>query len=201
MIDHFRVLGEPRRPWIDIAELKTKFLALSSLHHPDRTQSAGTIESVDFAALNVAYNCLRDVPQRVAHLLEVETGEKPASVQNIPGELMDWAFETGALVREADQFIAEKERNTSPMIAIKHFEKGMQFTDRLNAMQTRIQQALGPLNERLRQMNTAWDSISGDSWTRSSQLPLSELATIYQRYAFLNRWNQQIQERISTLAL
>ena len=200
MIDHFRVFDEPRRPWIDIADLKLKFLALSSLYHPDRTHSAGTIESVDFAALNAAYNCLRDVPQRVAHLLEVETGEKPVSVQIIPGELMDWAFETGGLVREADQFIAEKARNSSPMIAIKHFEKGMQFTDRLNAMQARIQQALGPLNERLRQMNTAWSSISGDS-TRSSQLPLSELATIYQRYAFLSRWNQQIQERISTLAL
>jgi DnaJ-domain-containing protein 1 len=201
MIDHFRVLHEPRRPWIDISELKTKFLALSAIHHPDRSHSSSVSEPIDFAALNVAYNCLRDVPLRVAHLIELETGEKPPVVQSIPGELMDWAFEAGALLREADQFIAEKARNSSPMIAIKHFEKGMQFSDRLIAMQGRIQQALSPLNERLRQMNDIWNGIDGDGPARSSQLPVSELGGIYQRYAFLNRWNQQIQERISTLAL
>src|SRR5947208_3398329 len=110
MTDFFRVLDEPRRPWVDLNELKAKFIALSAIHHPDRNQSTATA-TTDYATVNVAYNCVRDVPQRLAHLLELETGEKPATVQNIPGELMDWAFEAGALLRDSDQFLTEKQRN------------------------------------------------------------------------------------------
>src|SRR4051794_15026821 len=122
MIDFFRVLDEPRRPWIDLHELKARFLVLSAIHHPDRNQSAPGTSTQDYATLNVAHNCLREVPQRLAHLIELETGAKPAMVQNIPGELMEWAFEAGALLREIDQFLAEKSRNTSPMLAVQHFE-------------------------------------------------------------------------------
>src|SRR6185369_6473 len=129
MTDFYRVLDEVRRPWIDLAGLKAKFIALSAIHHPDRNASTSFAATADYATLNLAYNCLRDVPQRLAHLLELETGEKSLTVQNIPGELMDWAFEAGALLRESDQFLAEKSRNTSPMLAVQHFEKSMQLTD------------------------------------------------------------------------
>jgi DnaJ-domain-containing protein 1 len=193
MLDYFRLFDEPRRPWIDPASLKQKFHSLSVLHHPDRSSSDSTGASVEYADLNAAYNCLRNTPQRLAHLLELETGVKPRSVQSIPGDLMDWAFEAGALLRETDQFLAEKARNGSPMVAVQHFEKGMQFTDRLAAMQTRIQQALGPLDDRLREMNAILN--------QASPFPIDELAEIYQRCAFLNRWSQQIQVRISNLAM
>lgn len=201
MIDHFRVLDEARRPWIESDSLKAKFLSLSALHHPDRKNGIDPSESVDYATLNVAYNCLRDVPTRLSHLLELETGEKPASVQSIPSELMDWAFQAGDLLRETDQFITVKARNTSPMIALQHFEKGMEFTDRLNAMQIRIQQSLDPLNARLQQLNPAWGALPLSAPERSALLPLIELGVIYQRYAFLSRWRNQIQERVSTLAI
>jgi DnaJ-domain-containing protein 1 len=200
MLDYFRLLNEPRRPWIDPAELKEKFHSLSALHHPDKS-SSNSPEALEYADLNAAYNCLRDTPQRLAHLLELETGEKPVSVQSIPGELMDWAFEAGALLRETDQFLAEKARNASPMVAVQHFEKGMQFTDRLAAMQARIQQALRPLDDRLREMNAIWPAQPSKDLNCSSQFPVVELAEIYQRCAFLTRWSRQIQERISTLAI
>jgi curved DNA-binding protein CbpA len=201
MADYFLLLNEPRRPWIDPVELKQKFHSLSVIHHPDRSSSDSPEASVDYSDLNAAYNCLRDTPQRLAHLIELETGEKPPSVQSIPGELMDWAFEAGALLRETDQFLAEKARNSSPMVAVQLFEKGMQFTDRLAAMQARIQQGLRPLDDRLREMNAVWPVRPSDDLNRASQLPIVELAEIYQRCAFLNRWGRQIQERVSTLAI
>jgi len=202
MIDFFRVLDEVRRPWVDLNELKAKFITLSAVHHPDRNPSTSVTATGDYATLNVAYNCLRDTPQRLAHLLELEMGEKPPTVQNIPGELMDWAFEAGALLRESDQFLSEKTRNTSPMVAVQHFGKGMQLTDRLSAMQSRIQQAIRPLDEQLQRLNAAWlTGLPAGTLERSAHLPLRELQEVYQRYAFLNRWSQQIQERISTLAI
>ncbi len=76
MIDFFRVLGELRRPWIDPTELKEKFITLSAVHHPDRHPSASLTATLDYSTLNAAYNCLRDTPQRLAHLLELESGRE-----------------------------------------------------------------------------------------------------------------------------
>ena len=47
MTDHFALLDEPRRPWIDADLLKEKFLALSSRVHPDRVHNAPAPERKD----------------------------------------------------------------------------------------------------------------------------------------------------------
>ncbi len=115
---------------------------------------------------------------------------------------MDRAFETGALLRESDQFLAEKAQNSSPMMAVQHFERVMQFNDQLDAMQSRIQKSNGSLYAHLQRLNTAWlVELAAGSPERSARLPLPELQEIYQRYAFQARWSGQIRERISRLAI
>ena len=60
--NHFELLDQPRRPWLDPVELKTKFLSLSGSCHPDRLHNATAAEKQSatdrYAALNAAYRQL-----------------------------------------------------------------------------------------------------------------------------------------------
>src|ERR1700756_1925347 len=119
MADYFMLLNEPRRPWIDPEELKQKFLALSSQVHPDRVHGAPEAErlaaSRRYAEINSAYNCLREPKDRLRHLLELELGAKPVDIQRVPEEVMNTFFEVGQLCKEADRFLAERGKVSSPL--------------------------------------------------------------------------------------
>jgi len=103
MTDYFALLKEQRRPWIDPDLLRQKFLALSAEVHPDRVHGAQESEKraaqERYAELNAAYNCLREPKERLAHLLELETGAKPKQVQNVPPDLMDAFMEITNICR------------------------------------------------------------------------------------------------------
>src|ERR1700722_18685361 len=105
MTDHFALLDEPRRPWIDPELLKEKFLALSSQVHPDRIHQSSAAERKDagehYACLNQAYNCLREPKEQLRHLLQLELGKKPNDIQNIPQELIYSAFEISRACKDA----------------------------------------------------------------------------------------------------
>src|SRR5260221_13341315 len=109
MKDYFALLTEPRRPWLDLEQLKAEFLALSAEAHPDRVHQASDAEKGSanqrFAELNAAYNCLREAKSRLQHLLELELGSRPKEVQEIAPETMDLFMEVGQLCREVDRFI------------------------------------------------------------------------------------------------
>src|SRR5207248_6844470 len=127
MTNYFALLNEQRRPWIDPGLLKQKFLGLSAAVQPDRVHGACESErraaQERYAELNVAYNCLREPKERLAHLLELETGAKPKQVQNIPSDLMDAFMEVTNVCRGADAFLAEKAATTSPMLRLQLFER------------------------------------------------------------------------------
>ena len=103
MTDHFALLNEPRRPWVDPDSLKQKFLALSAEVHPDRVHNSGDSEKQRaqerYTDLNAAYNCLREPKSRLQHLLELELGVKPGNVQSIPPDLMDVFLEVSQACR------------------------------------------------------------------------------------------------------
>jgi curved DNA-binding protein CbpA len=85
MPDYFALLSEPRRPWLDAELLKQKFLALSSAIHPDHSHQAGEREreaaTRRFAEMNAAWQCLREPRERIGHLLELESGARPADTR------------------------------------------------------------------------------------------------------------------------
>jgi curved DNA-binding protein CbpA len=199
MTDYFALLNEPRRPWLDEASLKEKFLALSARFHPDRVHQSPEPErhaaSRHFAELNAAYQCLREPKDRLRHLLELESGAKPADIQRVPEEMMASLFEVGQLCKLADAFLVEYSRVTSPILKVQWFERAQEWTRRLHALQQKINSRRAELLLELAAMNPAWETAAD-----RAALPLTRLDEIYRLLGYLTRWSEQLQERVVQLS-
>ncbi len=204
MTDCFTLFDEPRRPWLDAAALKAKFLARSSAVHPDRVHSAPEAERATaqecYTALNAAFNTLREPKDRLQHLLELESGAKPGNIQSTPAELTDLFFEVGRLCRDVDFFLLEKERTQSPLLKVKMFQRAMDWTNQINALQTRLHAKRGELENEVSAMNVLWESAPPEPEARRAALPLARLEQFYRTFSFLSRWTGQLQERLVQLA-
>jgi DnaJ-domain-containing protein 1 len=205
MTDYFQLLQEPRRPWLDTDSLKTRFLERSSAVHPDRVHNASETEkqaaNAHYTELNAAYQALREPKERLLHLLTLETGAKPREVQAILPGAMDLFLEVAGKCREADAFLAEKNRATSPLIKVQFLEKGQEWSERLQELLRRIQQEHARLLAELQSMNDAWNAAPPvGSSERLTTLPLARAEEIYRAFSYINKWTAQLQERIVQLA-
>jgi curved DNA-binding protein CbpA len=204
MTDYFALLKERRRPWIDPDLLKQKFLALSAEVHPDRVHGAEEAQRRTaqecYTELNAAYNCLREPKERLAHLLELETGTKPKQVQNVPPDLMNAFMEITNICRGADAFLAEKTLTTSPLLRLQLFERGQEWTDKLMALQRKINAWRDELMLGLRELDREWER-NGNSNSNERGKLLGLLERHCQLLGYFGRWSTQIQERIVQLSL
>jgi DnaJ-domain-containing protein 1 len=200
MTDNFALLNEPRRPWLDAGLLKQKFLALSTNLHPDKIQSASELEKFvsakNFADLNAAFNCLAEPKSRLLHLLELELGAKPKDIQQIPAALADLFAEVANSCRSADHFLAEKSRTASPLLQVQLFERGLDWVEKLNGLQTKLNALRGNLTDELKSLDAQW-TLAGEN-SRHEILP--KLEELYRLFGYFNRWNSQIQERMVQLS-
>jgi len=142
-----------------------------------------------YTNLNAAYNCLREPKDRLHHLLQLELGALPKDVQRIPSELMDLSLEIGQKCREADAFLAEKAKATSPLLQVKFFERGQEFSDKLQAMRQRVNALNDQLIEGLKLVGSAWQSAE------ERAALLQKLEELYRLLSYFARWNAQLQER------
>jgi DnaJ-domain-containing protein 1 len=197
--DYFALFNEPRRPWLDPELLKEKFLALSATVHPDRVHNLGQAERAAaqerYTELNTAYNSLREPKERLHHLLELELGALPKDIQRIPSELMDLSLEVGKVCREADAFLAEKAKVTSPLLQVSYFERGQEYMEKLQTVRQRVVALNERLTEELQQIDAAWQSAA----TPRSAL-LQRLEQLYRLFSYFARWIAQTQERIVRLS-
>lgn len=204
MTDCFALLDEPRRPWLDVDALKAKFLARSAEAHPDRVHGAPEAERAAaqerYTTLNAAFNTLREPKDRLHHLLELELGAKPGGLQSTPPELTDLFFAVGRLCRDVDFFLLEKGRAHSPLLKVKMFQRAMDWTTQLNALQARLNEQRGGLEAELAGMNAAWAAAPAEPEARRTALPLPRLEQLYRTFSFLGRWTGQLQERVVQLA-
>ncbi|KAF0170213.1 MAG: molecular chaperone HscB [Limisphaerales bacterium] len=204
MTDCFALLNEPRRPWLATDALKAKFFARSAEVHPDRVHSAPEAERAAaqerYTALNAAFNTLREPKDRLQHLLELESGAKPGNIQSTPAELTDLFFEVGRLCRDVDFFLLEKGRANSPLLKVKMFQRAMDWTSQINALQQRLNAKRGELETELAAMNETWAAAPTEPEVRRAALPLARLEQLYRPFSFLSRWTAQLQERVVQLA-
>ena len=202
MTDYFALLGEPRRPWLEVEALKSKFLALAAESHPDKQNCTNESEKLaanrHYAELNAAYNCLAEPKARLLHLLELETGAKPSDVQQVPSALADLFAEIAMTCRNADAFLNEKSKAASLLLQVQLFEHGQEWVERLRARQTKLAGLRDRLIEELKSLDAQW-TAKPQSLERKSML--SRLEELYRLFGYFNRWNSQIQERIVQLSL
>jgi len=191
--DYFALLDEPRQPWLDEETLKGKFFALSTSVHPDRVHSLPETERKSahdrYTELNAAYNCLREPKERLRHLLELEVGRKPATVQQVPAELVELFFEIGQTTRAADEFLKRRASITSPLLLVDLFDEGQNISERLAGLRDNLAARRNQLINELQILNDDW------------QQRLERVEQMQQTLSYLHRWTAQLQERIVQLTL
>lgn len=196
MVDYFALLNEPRRPWLETEELKQKFLALSAHVHPDRVYNLSEAERQQaqqrYTELNAAYNCLRDSKNRLRHLLELERGSAPKDIQQIPQDLMGVFMEVSQICRQTDAFLAEKDKVSSPLIKVQLFERGQDWTEKLQQLHDSINVRRELLVEELKVIDATWESAINSNL-------LERLENLYRLFSYFDRWLSQIQERLTRL--
>lgn len=201
MTDFFALLGQPRQPWLDEDALKAAFHEQSSTLHPDRFHSADDAARAEAgrrsAELNSAYQCLRELKDRLAHLIELESGRKPGGIQSVPAEAMVLFAQVGQLCRETDAFLADSAKVKSPMLKVQYFERGLEWTDRIQELLKMLNGQREALHAKLRLMNESW--AGADAGSRAASLPA--LGEIHSRLSYLHRWTAQLQERLTQLVL
>jgi hypothetical protein len=132
-------------------------------------------------------------------LLELETGRKPSDIERIPPNMTDPFFEIGRLIKDTDAFLAGRQNAASPVLKAQLFERGLEWTDKLQAMQAKLGVRKDKLMAELNTMNASWETAerTGDR----SHLPLGRLEEIYRMFGYFSRWSAQLQERMVQLAV
>ncbi len=114
MTDCFHRLGLPRRFTIDAAELERAYLARSRAVHPDfhlTGSSADLNASLELsAAVNEAYNTLRDAFSRAEHLLALEGGPSAAEHKQVPPAFLAEMLDAREEIESARENASETDR-------------------------------------------------------------------------------------------
>jgi len=202
MTDHFAVLGQPRRPWLDAEELKETFHKHASAVHPDRVheQDATTREAAEarHTELNAAYQCLRNPKLRLEHLL-LERGSKPGDLRTIPDDVVQFFSEVGAVLRDTNALLAEKSQATPAIMRAGQIGKAMPLLEKISRLQTAIQMRLDGVTQELRALDGDWDACLRDPARRETALATAD--KLYHLFGFFERWASQLQERSFQLTL
>ena len=203
MEDHFARLAIPRRPWLDVEELKQRFHELSTKVHPDQSKN-DTVKSKaaleqEFAEVNAAHQCLINTKTRVRHLIELELGQAPENVQSIPTKMTDWFMEIGAICRKVDVFLTKKEQQDSPMLQAGLMGEGMELHHEVAELHQKLQTELAKIDDSLKALNSDWERLDGVIDGRATRLPLAKLDALGQRLSFWVKWSAQLGERSSRL--
>ena len=182
--DCFAVLDQPRRPWLDPEQLKHKYHELARSGHPDAGHPLGVV--------NDAYRILSDPKLRLRHLLELEGDGSAADVNELPTDLTDLFMETAALVRDADSLLSRKNRSTTTLATSLLQSEAATITERANGLLKTLDQLHHAATQDLKRTDQIWTSDRAKA--------AIEVRRLIQRFAYLDRWIDQLREKQFQLA-
>src|SRR5262249_14344622 len=102
--------------------------------------------------------------------------------------------------RGADAFLAEKNATTSPLLKLQFFERGQDCTEKLMALQGKINSWREELLARVKQIDGDWEKDRVSNSQKQQEL-IGLLERHCQLLGYFGRWSAQIQERIVQLSL
>lgn len=204
MIKHnyYTIIGLPVQPCVDEAELKAKYLKLSSSLHPDREtdQAIDPSDPIDAALVNEAQTVLSHAPSRIRHLLALKTGSIPGNLRQVPNEIGDLFMKVGMLLKSIDKVIQDKpNEDASELSKVIFLKKSMASRQQIESMLQTINSGIENLQSQLEKLNADWKIKVADS-----DLPIdvsAQLTQIYHEWTFHDRWRGQLKDRMLELTV
>ncbi len=189
MQDSFALLGEARRPWLDVGLLKESFLKQCAQAHPDRFTSPKEKAAAQsrFAELNAAHETLRSTKRRLQHLLTLERGVKPSDIHDIPAALADVFVEIMELVQRVDRFLAARQSLPSALLKAREQAAALEWWEKVEALRARLNAQQQALDASLQQLSVSWRNPTPEIWEKVEQA--------YHQASYLSRWRGLLQER------
>ncbi len=188
MTDYFALLDQPRRPWLDLDELKQAFHAKSLALHPD-TQHVAAADAA-FAEVNEAYQLLQDPKRRIQHLLTLE-GRPPSRESTVPDDLAALFPVVAAVTQQIDALAQKAETATTPLTRSLLKPQMLAAQNSVTETLDRLRQLHADATARAQQLS-APVALREDDW--------AELQRLYLRFAYLGRWIAELQEKQMRLA-
>ncbi len=186
-IDHFAVLGLPRRPWLSSDRLKERFHQLTASGHPDVGGDAQA-----FAAINAAYATLREPAQLLRHFLELEAPEALVGAgASIPPALVDRFMEIATLRRATDAFVKQQSMAITPLARALLASERFTLHRDVENVQAELETLRARDHESLEREDAGWDARTDEA--------ISRLAAIQQELTYLERWSAQLREALLQL--
>jgi len=185
MTDHFAVLAQPRRPWLDPEQLKQEYQRLTFARHPDR-QTEAAAEGPEFGAVTDAYRVLSNPKLRLQHLLAIENEASDARSARVSAELADMFMQTAALIRSVDDLLKRKQQATTTLASSLLKPEVSKTRERVGAQLEALQGAHSSAVDELKRLDERWEK-EPDAKTEARKLA--------DRFGFLDRWMTQLQEK------
>jgi len=186
MPDHFAILAQPRRPWLDDEALKEAFHRATAQQHPDVAGDSGENAS----ALNAAYAVLRDPAARLRHWLELEAPEYLQARPDVPSTFVETFGKLAAL----HQKVAAWEKACSTMGALA---RALGIGDRA-ALVNEVEVWLTVLREAEARDLAGLSEINA-RWELRDPLVPSLLAVQQQSFALRAKWQALLREDLFRL--
>jgi curved DNA-binding protein CbpA len=177
MDDAFALFGLKRRPLLDEAALKEKYLRLAANRHPDA--SGGDEEK--FHRVQEAYKTLREPAARLRHLLDLEFPAHRKDGEQAPHAEL---FLRAGSALQAARAVSQRLESTSSALAraLLSPEIAAALRQIREAFQS-VQQAEDELAGQLEDLDRRWPDVSPD-----------ELSGLASSFRFLARWTAQLSE-------
>jgi hypothetical protein len=194
--DPFRLLGFPRRPWLDPEDVRARFRELSETHHPDRAmaapaEDAGERKDADSAALSAAAQQLSSTPRRLRLILETEPEAPSRRTGTVPEGVIELFMSIGQTTKTADALIAKLQKTDTQLGRAVLLKEIMRTRADLEKLLENVEEQLEILETDLRRVDALWQEHPEDALTR--------LPSLYQRSSYLTKWREQLRERLARL--
>ena len=188
MTDHFAILDQPRRPWLDAAALKDAFHQHSTALHPD---VPGTGDTAQFVALSGAYSVLREPVSRLRHLLELCAPSALAGTSSPPPELSDLFMQIAGARHRLSALLTRRNAATSPLTRALLAGEETALRHELHAALAQLESAEAHALAEVRILDATWRETDAEA--------VRALALHFHHLAYLARWLAQTREALFTL--
>lgn len=185
MTDYFALLDLPRHAAFERDEARIAFQKVGAEIHPDTSdgEKDRLSREAKFQQIQEAYSVLSSTPKRLKHLALLLSPESDARGGILDESLMQLFSAVNAALQKADALILKKQTAISALAKAVLAGEGLEIEEVLETQAAALMARQAVLHQKL----TEWDD--------SIQKAISVLQNAAQEAAFLEKWEQQIQQR------